>query len=44
MHGFGAFTWKDRREPNSLTLQAKLLPRAITESRRVAASWDMKVL
>ena len=44
MHGFGTFTWKARREPNSLTYQAKLLLRARTESRRVPASWDMKVL
>ena len=46
MHGLGTFAWKDRSEKrnNSLTLQAKLLPRAETESSRVTAPWDMRVL
>ena len=44
MHGFGTFTWKDRREANSLTYQAKLLLRARTESSRATSSWYMKVL
>ena len=40
MHDFGKFTWKERSEKrnNSLTYQAKLLPRAETESSRVHAS------
>ena len=44
MHGFGTFTWKDRREPNSLIYQTKLLLRARTESSRATSSRDMKVL
>ena len=43
MHGFGTFTWKERREANNLTYLVILLPWAGIESSKVPASWDMKV-